>query len=209
MLGAAPVHANAPATGAAAAGGEVAIKFGIMDLDGVMSRSVAGEEILKAASAKRKEYEAQISKEEQALTKQKDSIIKERDKMSVADFEAKRKAFEKNATDAFKMVQERKQALDYGVNQAMRKLREETLKITAEVARSRNLDAVFSDDSIILAERGFDISSEVLERLNKTVKKIPVDFTGPKKKYGKRRRGWRINVFSRTQGLLLWAPWRR
>lgn len=181
MLGAAPAMANAPATGAAAAS-ETAIKFGIMDLDGVMSRSTAGEEILKAASAKRKEYEAQISKEEQALTKQKDSIIKERDKMSEADFEAKRKAFEKKATDAFKMVQERKQALDYGVNQAMRKLREEVLKVAAEVARSRNLDAVFSDDSIILAERGFDISSEVLETLNKNVKKIPVDFSGPKKK---------------------------
>lgn len=178
LLGAQPALATAPA----ATGAETGIKFGIMDLDGVMGRSAAGDDILKTASAKRKEYEGQIAKEEAALKKQKDDIIAKREKMSEAEFETQRKAFEKKASDAFKLVQERKQSLDYGVNQSMKKLREEVLKITAEVARTRGLDAVFSDDSVILAERGFDISDEVLTELNKRVKKIPVNFTLPKKK---------------------------
>lgn len=178
LLGSAPATASAPVV----VGSDASIKFGIMDLDGVMRRSAAGEDILKTANAKRKEYEGQIAKEEAALKKQKDDIIVKREKMSEAEFETQRKAFEKKASDAFKLVQERKQSLDYGVNQSMKKLREEVLKITAEIARTRGLDAVFSDDSIILAERGFDISDEVLEQLNKRVKKIPVDFTMPKKK---------------------------
>jgi Skp family chaperone for outer membrane proteins len=178
LLGGLPVQAfsQTPATG------ETGIRFGIMDLDGVMARSQAGAEILKAAAAKRKEYESQIAKEEAALKKQKDDIIQRREKMTEAEFEDQRKAFEKKAADAFKLVQERKQTLDQGVNQAMKKLREEVLKTTAETARSRGLDAVLSDDSVILAERGFDISDEVLAALNKRVKKIPVDFSAPKKK---------------------------
>lgn len=181
LMGAAPSFAAAPATavqGASASG----IVFGIMDLDGVLRKSAAGEDILKTVNAKRKEYEAQITKEEETLKKQKDEIIKKRDKMTEADFENQRKEFEKKAAQGFKMVQERKQTLDYAFNQAMTKLREETLKITAEIARLRSLDVVFSDDSVILAERGYDISEEVLARLNKDVKKIPVNFALPKKK---------------------------
>jgi len=178
LLGSAPASANAPVV----VGTDVNIKFGIMDLDGVMRRSAAGEDILKTAHAKRKEYEVQIGKEEQTLKKQKEDIIQRRDKMTELEFESQRKTFEKKAADAFKLVQERRQTLDQGVNQAMKKLREEVLKITAEIARTRGLDAVFSDDSVILAERGFDISDEVLEQLNKRVKKIPVDFSAPKKK---------------------------
>ncbi|MFN7113138.1 MAG: OmpH family outer membrane protein [Alphaproteobacteria bacterium] len=179
MFGAQPALANAPAN---AAGATTGVKFGIMDLDGVMGRSAAGEDILKTANAKRKEYEGQIAKEEAALKKQKEDIIAKRAKMTEAEFENQRKAFEKKASDAFKLVQERKQTLDNGVNQSMKKLREEVLKITAEIARARGLDAVFSDESVILAERGFDISDEVLAELNKRVKKIPVNFTPPKKK---------------------------
>lgn len=182
LMGAVPSYASAPATPAAAAAPAGSIVFGIMDLDGVLRKSAAGEDILKTVNAKRKEFEAQISKEEVALKKQKDDIIQKRDKMTEADFEKQRKDFEKKAAEGFKLVQERKQMLDYAFNQSMTKLREEALKITAEIARGRNLDVVFSDDSVILAERGYDISEEVLARLNKDVKKIPVNFTVPKKK---------------------------
>jgi len=181
LMGVAPSFAAAPATGEQATASHNVV-FGIMDLDGVLRKSVAGDDILKTVNAKRKEYETQISKEELALKKQKDDIIQKRDKMTEADFEKQRKDFEKKAAEGFKMVQERKQMLDYAFNQAMTKLREEALKITAEIARSRNLDVVFSDDSVILAERGYDITEEVLTRLNKDVKKIPVNFTMPKKK---------------------------
>ncbi len=182
LMGAVPSYASAPATPAGASAPAGSIVFGIMDLDGVLRKSAAGEDILKTVNAKRKEFEAQISKEEVALKKQKDDIIQKRDKMTEADFEKQRKDFEKKAAEGFKLVQERKQMLDYAFNQSMTKLREEALKITAEIARGRNLDVVFSDNSVILAERGYDISEEVLARLNKDVKKIPVNFALPKKK---------------------------
>lgn len=174
--------ASAPAMAAPNAAETQSTRFGIMNMDGILRKSLAGENILQAIKDKRKEYEVLMGKEEAALKKEKEEIIKKRDKMSEADFDTQRKAFEKKADDAFKKVQERKQTLDYAFNQSMGKLREEVLKIAAEVARSRNLDAVFNDDAVILAEAGYDISEEVLARLNKDVKKVPVSFTLPKKK---------------------------
>lgn len=176
LLASAPVMAaeNAPAPKPGA--------FGIMNMDGILKDSVAGEDILNTVSAKRKEYEALIAKEEAALKKEKEDIVKKRDKMAEGEFEAQRKSFEQKATTAFKKVQERKQTLDYAFNQSMTKLREEALKIAAEIARARGLEAVFNDDAVILAETSYDISPEVLERLNKDVKKVPVNFTLPTKK---------------------------
>lgn len=177
MLAPAPVMAaeNAPAAAKAST-------FGIMNMDGILKDSVAGEEIIKAVNAKRKEYETLIAKEEADLKKEKEGIVAKRDKMNEAEFDAQRKAFEQKATTAFKKVQERKQTLDYAFNQSMTKLREEALKIAAEIARTRGLEAVFNDDAVILAETSYDISPEVLERLNKDVKKVPVNFTLPAKK---------------------------
>lgn len=178
LLAAAPaMAAETPAPAAAKS-----VSFGIMDMEGVLKKSTAGADILATVDAKRKEYEGLIAKEEAALKKEKEDIVKQRDKMTEVEFENKRKAFEQKAADAFKKVQERKQTLDYAINTSMVKLREEALKVTAEIARARGLDAVFSDDSVILAETGYDISDEVLKTLNKDVKKIPVSFTLPKKK---------------------------
>lgn len=178
LLAAAPaMAAETPAPAAAKS-----VSFGIMDMEGVLKKSTAGADILATVDAKRKEYEGLIAKEEAALKKEKEDIVKQRDKMTEIEFENKRKAFEQKAADAFKKVQERKQTLDYAINTSMVKLREEALKVTAEIARARGLDAVFSDDSVILAETGYDISDEVLKTLNKDVKKIPVSFTLPKKK---------------------------
>lgn len=183
-LVAAGLLAAAPAMAAETSAPAVAksVSFGIMDMEGVLKKSTAGADILATVDAKRKEYEGLIAKEEAALKKEKEDIVKQRDKMTEVEFENKRKAFEQKAADAFKKVQERKQTLDYAINTSMVKLREEALKVTAEIARARGLDAVFSDDSVILAETGYDISDEVLKTLNKDVKKIPVSFTLPKKK---------------------------
>lgn len=178
LLAAAPAMAAETSAPAAAK----SVSFGIMDMEGVLKKSTAGADILATVDAKRKEYEGLIAKEEAGLKKEKEDIVKQRDKMTEVEFENKRKAFEQKAADAFKKVQERKQTLDYAINTSMVKLREEALKVTAEIARARGLDAVFSDDSVILAETGYDISDEVLKTLNKDVKKIPVSFTLPKKK---------------------------
>ena len=56
------------------------------------------------------------------------------------------------------------------------------MKITAEIAAERKLDIVFSDNSVVLAERAFDITGEALTRLNKKVKSVSIDWNAPKAK---------------------------
>jgi len=158
---------------AAEASGQ-SVRFGILNLDRVLQDSDAAKGIMAELNAKRKEYEAQITKEEKSLLSAEEEIRKQKSKMTEEEFGKKRTEFEKKLTNAKKMVQDRKGTLDNAFNTSMKKLREESLKITAEIARDRNFDIVFSDDAIVLAESAYDITDEVLARLNKDVKKIAV-----------------------------------
>ncbi|HEX2752331.1 MAG TPA: OmpH family outer membrane protein [Alphaproteobacteria bacterium] len=167
---------------AAEAAADGTMRFGIVDLDKLITESIAGKAINKALNDKYKTFETEIAKEEKSLITERDKIKQETSKLSKEEFEAKVNAFEKKYADAQKMVQQRRQTFDAGANSGTKKLREEALKVTAEIAAERKLDIVFSDNSVVLAERAFDITNEALERLNKKVKSVSIDWTPPKKK---------------------------
>lgn len=171
----------AQATAAEAAADGV-VRFGIVDLDKLISDSTAGKGINKALNEKYKSFEAEIAKEEKALITERDKIMQDKASMNKEEFEKKVTAFEKKYANAQKMVQERRRTFDAGASSSTGKLREEALKITAEIASERKLDVVFSDNSVILAERTFDITDEALARLNKEVKSVPINWNAPKKK---------------------------
>ena len=158
------------------------LRFGIVDLDKLISDSEAGKGINKALNDKYKSFEAEIAKEEKNLIAERDKIKQEASKLQKEELDKKVNAFEKKYADAQKMVQQRRQTFDAGANNGTKKLREEALKITAEIAAERKLDIVLSDKSVILAERAFDITDEALVRLNKKVKSVSIDWNTPKKK---------------------------
>jgi len=167
---------------AADAAAEKTLRFGIVDLDRLITDSEAGKGINKALNEKYKAFEAEIAKEEKSLITERDKIAQEKGKLSKEEFEKKVNAFEKKYAEAQKMVQQRRRTFDAGANDGTRKLREEALKVTAEIAAERKLDIVFSDNSVILAERTFDITNDALARLNKKVKSVSIDWNPPKKK---------------------------
>ena len=174
-----PVQAQPTAADAAADG---VMRFGIVDLDKLISDSTAGKAINKALNDKYKVFEAEIAKEEKSLITEREKIKQDKASMTKEEFEKKVMSFEKKYANAQKMVQERRQTFDAGASSSTSKLREEALKVTAEIAAERKLDVVFSDNSVILAERAFDITNEALTRLNKEVKNVPINWNVPKKK---------------------------
>lgn len=166
----------APAVSHAQAAAKTGVSIGILDIDKLIQQSDAAKGIMTEMEAKRKEFEAQISKEEKALVASEQEILKQKEKLSKEEFEKKRDAFEKRLANAKKMVQDRKQTLDKAFSESMGKLRGEALKIAAAVAKERQYDLVLNDDAVVMAEPQFDMTEEVIKRLNKDVKKIAVNW---------------------------------
>lgn len=150
------------------------VAFGVIDMTRVMKETDAAKGILSELEAKRKEYEGQIEKEGDSLSKLEKDIIAKKGKMSEEEFNKARADFEKKIADAQKMVQDRKVTFDKAFADAINKLRAEAAKYTAEVAKERGYSAVMTQDAVVLAEPSLDVTDEVIKRLNANVKKISI-----------------------------------
>lgn len=160
---------------------EASVKYGVVDMNRVMQATDAAKGILSDLEGKRKEYQTQIKKEEDTLNAAEKEIIKQKETLSAAEFDVKRGEFQKKLQNAQKMVQDKKRTLDEAFSASMGKLRTEAAKVIAEVAKERGYAAVFTADAVIMADDDLDMTKDVVERLNKNVKKIPVEWAAKKK----------------------------
>lgn len=153
-----------------------ALSYGVVDMNKVLQTADAAKGLIAELDAKRKEFQTQLTKEETALRTSEQEILKQKDKLSAADFEKKRKEFEGKVAAAQKSVQDRKKVLDDAFAAAMTKLRTEILKASAEVAKAKGYTAVFNQEAMVLADTKADITNDVIAGVNKSVKKIDVSW---------------------------------
>lgn len=154
-----------------------AFPIAVVDMNKVLQVSEAAKNARDQLEAKRKEYQDQISTQENALRSTEQELAKEKASMSEADFNKKRQAFEAKIVEAQKLVQEHKKSLDVGFNNSLATLQNEVAAIVGDISKERKFLMVMSNDGVVLAERSLDITEEVLTRLNKKIKKLPVDWS--------------------------------
>lgn len=165
--------ADAPAPAAPAAGG---LTFGIVDMNKVMQTTDAAKDVFSQMEAKRKEYQTQISKEEDTLRAAGQDLEKQKDTLGKDAYEQKGKALQEKFMNEQKTVQDRKRILDQAFAAAVGKLRTEAAKVVASIAKQKHYSAVFTEDAVMMSTPDLDMTDAVIEQLNKTVKKIPVDW---------------------------------
>lgn len=151
--------------------------FGIVDMNKVMQTTEAAKDIFSQMEVRRKQYQTDISKEETALRAAEQDILKQRESLSKEAFEKKRKEFEEKVVNGQKFVQDRKRILDQAFSKSMGTLRNEAIKVVADIAETRKYSAVFTQDAVMISAPGLDMTGTVIEQLNKNVKKIPIDWS--------------------------------
>jgi Skp family chaperone for outer membrane proteins len=169
---------TAPAFAADAAA-HTSLTFGVIDMNKVLRDTDAAKDVFSQLEVKRKEYQTQISKEEDTLRAADQAIMKEKEKLSKEEFEKKRKEFEMKVVDAQKLVQERKSTLDRAFNGSMIQVRNAAAKIVAAVAKEKGYSTVFTNDAVMMSADELDMTTVVIERMNKDVKKMKVDWSAP------------------------------
>lgn len=166
---------------AQAADESIKYDYGIINMNRVMKETNAAKGIFSELEGKRNEYQKQVEQEEKTLRAAQDEIIKQSSKMSKEEFGKKRDEFDKKLMEAQKKVQDRKQQLDEAFTVSMSKLRDEAAKIVASIAKKRGYNTVFTQDAVLLAEPGLDMTEDVIAQLNKELKKIPIEWNAKKK----------------------------
>lgn len=151
-----------------------AIKIAVVDIQSLLKNSKGAQSIESQLATIRKNFQAEVEKEEKSLRDAEKAIIEQKDKLSEEEFKAKAGDFQKKVAEGQKKIQERKGKLDKALATAVGKLRGEIVKIVADIGAKDKLDLVLARTDVVIVSKELDITAKVLERIDDTLSSIKI-----------------------------------
>jgi Skp family chaperone for outer membrane proteins len=146
----------------------------VVDVQFILQEAAASKSIQKQLEAQRETYQNEISKQEDRLRAVEQELNHQRAELSPDDFGQKRREFEQQVVEVQRTVQARKRVLDQAFNESMTKVRDAVLQTVTEVAGEQKATLVLAKQQVVLAEKSLDLTTAVLERVNKKLPSVPV-----------------------------------
>ena len=158
-------------------------RIGLVDIEGVLRSAVASEKVRILLDEQREKFQQEFNVIEKKLQNTERDLTLKQGVISEAEFDAQRIAFQNKVTKVQQDIQYRRQALDSAYQKAQNDLRALAIDIIAEIASEKKLDLILARNSALIFLPHFNISNEVLERLNERTKnaKIEIEITNPDK----------------------------
>lgn len=150
------------------------LSIAVVDIQALLRDSKAAQSIESQLATIRKNFQAEVEAEEKKLRDQEKAILAEKDKLKEEELKAKAQAFQKDVQASQKKVQDKKAKLDKALATAIGKLRTEIVKDVAEIGEKNNLDMVLARTDVVIVSKELDITSQVLERINKELPSVSV-----------------------------------
>ncbi|MPY68456.1 MAG: OmpH family outer membrane protein [Alphaproteobacteria bacterium] len=151
--------------------------FAVIDVQRVIRDSKATRSIRPQIEKLKEGYESGFKKQEEELRGANQDLAGQRAILSPEAYADRRREFQQRATGVQREVQETKRLLDRALGSAMSKVHNSLRQITAEIAKEQSLTAIFPRTAVILVERKYDITSEVLKRLDQQLPSVAVTIT--------------------------------
>tara|TARA_B100001989_G_scaffold252958_1_gene237169 strand:- start:722 stop:1258 length:537 start_codon:yes stop_codon:yes gene_type:complete len=147
----------------------------VVDVHRILSESKAAESIKAQVKTKRDGFVKEVKSVEDDLRKDQKQLEKDRETLSKEDLMKKFRSFEEKRLEARKDLQSRQQKLDESYNKAMAKLSQTISDVCQKIANDNKIDLVITKDNIIVGNKALDITTQVLESLNKTLPSLKLD----------------------------------
>jgi Skp family chaperone for outer membrane proteins len=151
----------------------------VVDVQALLQNSKAAKMVRGQIEQKRNEYTKEISHQEETLRAERDALQRQQASLSPDALNQKGREFQQKVNDLERNVQGKRQALEKSNGDALSKIQEEMLKIIAEIAKQRKANLVFQRTDIVLFDQSFDITDEVLQKLDEQMPALTVDFVTP------------------------------
>jgi len=146
----------------------------IVDFQQVVRQSAALSTVRAQVETLRKTHEADALASERRLRELDQALARDRETLDAASFDSKRREFEREFVSARNAVQARQQRMEQAYNTAMREIEKKIVDVTSDIARTQNINVVFGRNAIVIAETNYDISEQVLRRLNAELPSVTV-----------------------------------
>ena len=152
-------------------------RIGLIDLDGVLRASKGTARVRELLDEQRQLFQAEFAARETALQESERRLIAQRDALSETEFARQLSEFEAEVAAIQKEIQYRREAIDMAFQDAQENLRRIAMEIVTEVAGEMRLDIVLERESVLIFVPRFNISDEVLRRLDVRTKNARIEVT--------------------------------
>ena len=152
-------------------------RIGLIDLDGVLRASKGTARVRELLDEQRQLFQTEFAARETALQETERRLIAQRDVLSETEFARQLSEFEAEVAAIQKEIQYRREAIDMAFQDAQENLRRIAMEIVTEVAGEMRLDIVLERESVLIFVPRFNISDEVLRRLDVRTKGARIEVT--------------------------------
>jgi outer membrane protein len=151
----------------------------VVDVQALLQNSKAAKMVRSQIEQKRGEYTKDISHQEESLRAERDALQRQQASLSPEALNQKGRDFQQKVNDLERNVQGKRQALEKSNGDALQRIQEEMLKIIADIAKQRKANLVFQRTDLVLFDQAFDVTDEVLQKLDEQMPTLTVNFVAP------------------------------
>jgi outer membrane protein len=150
----------------------------VVDVTSLLQNSKSAKMVRQQIEAKRAEYAKEISGQEDALRKERDALQRQQKELTQEALNQKGREFQQKVNDLDRNVQGKRQELEHSNAEALEKIQNVMLKIITDIAKTRKANLVFQRSELVLFDQGYDVTDEVLQKLDDQLPTMTVTF-GP------------------------------
>jgi Skp family chaperone for outer membrane proteins len=171
--------AQQPAAPAATPTGPTSLTIMVVDVQSLLQNSKSAKMVRQQIEGKRNEYAKEISQQEETLRQERDALQRQQSSLSADALNQKGREFQAKVNELDRNVQSKRQALERSNAEALEKIQEVMLKIITDIAKDRKANLVFQRSELVLFDQGFDVTDEVLQKLDDQLPTLTVNFVAP------------------------------
>ena len=180
MLGDAQAQQTPPAPPAAAgAPATQGLNILVVDVQSLLQNSKSAKMVRQQIEQKRTEYAKEISHQEEVLRQERDTLQRQQASLSAEALNQKGREFQQKVNELDRSVQGKRQALERSNAEALEKIQEVMLKIITDIVKERKANLVFQRSELVLFDQGFDVTDQVLQKLDEQMPTLTVNFVAP------------------------------
>jgi outer membrane protein len=151
----------------------------VVDVQSLLQNAKAAKMVRQQIEAKRADYAKEISHQEEALRSERDALQRQQGSLTPEQLNAKGRDFQAKVNDLDRDVQAKRQALERSNADALQKIQEVMVKIITDIAKDRKANLVFQRTDLVLFDQGFDVTDQVLQKLDEEMPTMNVTFVAP------------------------------
>ncbi|MBV9858863.1 MAG: OmpH family outer membrane protein [Alphaproteobacteria bacterium] len=151
----------------------------VVDVQSLLQNSKAAKMVRTQLEQKRAEYAKEISHQEEILRQERDTLQRQQASLSPESLNQKGREFQQKVNDLDRNVQGKRQALEKSNGEALEKIQDAMLKIIADIAKERKANLVFQRAELVLFDQAFDVTDDVLQKLDEQLPTLTVNFATP------------------------------